>query len=246
MAELDFNARASIPPALRFKTTNHPLARSHYKWGVSFLGTKTELQAAGFGAKAIFPGEPGGNKKKATLPACNGFLRVDVEIYGDRRWLGEPSQDAEPNYVITAHYLADDDREKRVFHLTQWPNVSLHYSVWGDVYKGTKESLIAAGVAKEEQFPGMPGCGKLSTTFDSAGERVFTKCASSLKHGYRKVSTAGKQFEVLVYAGGDELEARRILYFLLWDIKKADAARKIDSMVAEFDAMPKKRHLRLV
>lgn len=45
---------------------------------------------------------------------------------------------------------------------------------WATVHTGTRDMLIAAGLAKLEQFPGEPGCGKSSTVFrPKDGSRKF-------------------------------------------------------------------------
>ncbi len=42
---------------------------------------------------------------------------------------------------------------------------------YGLRYSGTRQALIAAGIAKAGQFPGEPGCGIWSTVFPADGER---------------------------------------------------------------------------
>lgn len=47
---------------------------------------------------------------------------------------------------------------------------------WATVHIGRMDELIAAGLAKPEEFPGMPGCGKTSTIFRTAdGKRKLKK-----------------------------------------------------------------------
>jgi hypothetical protein len=43
-------------------------------------------------------------------------------------------------------------------------SVVIQRTNWGCIYKGSKEALIAAGLATAEQFPGMPGRGATSVT----------------------------------------------------------------------------------
>ena len=237
---------ASIVPANIFKTRGHPLARMHGDWGVAFVGTKAELQAAGFGAGAVFPGELGGNKKKKALPASNGFPCIEVELYDHCTYLGEPSQTELQNYVVHARYLAEKAKEKRSFAPTQWAGVALHRATWCDVYRGTMGALVAANLAEASQFPGQPGCGKVRTTFSRDGERVTVGSNSASQEGNRTVLVAGKQFEVWVQVSGAERDIRHARWSAEFDAKRARAAQDIATLFSQHQAPATRCHLRLV
>lgn len=236
----------SINPAIMFKTRGHPLARMHGDWGVAFVGTKAELQAAGFGVGAVYPGEPGGRKKSTLLPACNGFPRIDVALYGDCKYLGEPSQTALQNYVVTAYYLANRRNETRIFEPTQWPGVALHKGTWCDVYKGAVSALVAANLAAAWQFPGQPGCGKVRTTFSRDGKRVAVGSTKASQEGNRTVLVAGRLFEVWVQVSGAEREARHARWSAEFDAKRAREAQDVAALFSQHQAQPTRHHLRLV
>lgn len=64
-------------------------------------------------------------------------------------------------------------------------------------HTGTREALIAAGLAKPGQFPGEPDCGKWSTVFPADGE-----------HRKRQVSRRSPYlYDVVVYWNPDERAA---------------------------------------
>ncbi|WP_310627730.1 hypothetical protein [Limnohabitans sp.] len=202
-----FEGGACVPRAIKFKTHDHPLARMHATWGVVFIGTKAELQAAGFGVGAVFPAEPGGHIRKTTLPASNGFLHVDVALY-DRPYLGEPSQTGIRNYEVRASYLSEKGNRVRAFTLSPWPGVVLYRAISHDVYKGSMGALIAANLTVFSQFPGQSGCGKVRTTFDRDGQRVIKGSNAANHEGARTVLAAGNQFEIWIRVSDAEREKR--------------------------------------
>src|SRR5690242_20225347 len=53
--------------------------------------------------------------------------------------------------------------------------LTVEHWTWADAYIGTKQALIEAGVLKEGQFPGDPGCGITSTAWNADGTR-WTRC----------------------------------------------------------------------
>ncbi len=237
---------ASMVPANIFKTRGHPLARRHWDWGVAFVGTKAELQAAGFGAGAVFPGEPGGNKKKTALPACNGFPRIEVELYGHCTYLGEPSQTELQNYVVHARYLAEKFNEKREFSPSRWPGVKVHHSSWYDVYKGSMEDLVAAGLSTVWQFPGQPGCGKVCTTFSPDGKRVTAGANTARQEGSRAVMVAGKQYEVRIWVNEAERGMRHARWRADSDARLARARQDVAALLLQHQTQPPRPQLRLV
>jgi hypothetical protein len=236
----------SMVPANVFKTRGHPLARMHGDFGVAFVGTKAELQAAGFGVGAVFPGEPGGNKKKAALPACNGFPRVEVELYGHCTYLGQPSRTDLQSYLVHAKYLAEKTKEVRAFAPTEWDGVVLHRSTFCDVYRGAMDALVAANLAMPQQFPGRPGCGKLRTTFSRDGERVTVGSNTASQEGNRTVLVVGKQFEVWIQVSEVEREARHALWSADFEARRARDAQDVAAFFSQHQAHAPRHHLRLV
>ena len=217
-----------IVPATVLRTKGHPLARMHCRWGVAFLGSKEELLSAGFGVGAIFPGEPGGNKKKAIFPACNGFAKVEVCLCEGNSWLGEPLQSAQPNYEISAFYIDDEDRVKREFEpVPDMPDVLLYRDVRSDVYRGTAHALIAASLINASQLPGQDGTGKIRTTFTNNGVRVKSGSKNNDHEGNRTVTAVGKFFEVAVRVSDEEYEIRWSAWMEKMRVRESDMDRKI-------------------
>jgi hypothetical protein len=202
-------------PATVLRTNGHPLARRHHTWGVIFLGSKDELQSAGFGVGEIFPGEPGGNKKKATFPACNGFAKIEVSLFnGDKSWLGEPSQSTLPNYEIDAFFI-DDVRYKREFEpAPNMPGILLYRDLHSDVYRGTSQALIAAFLIDASQLPGQVETGKIRTTFTRNGDRI-------------KKGQASQKYEVDVRVSDEEYDIRYVEYMEKSRLRESERAQKI-------------------
>lgn len=83
-------------------------------------------------------------------------------------------------------------------------------------HDGTREALIAAGLAKPEQFPGEPGCGKTSTVFPRDGKKSWR---STTERRRIRVSRRGPSlYTVLVYWTADE----RAAYEARWQAKMAE------------------------
>ena len=55
--------------------------------------------------------------------------------------------------------------------------VEVRRSAWCDIHTGSKEALIATGIAKDGQFPGDPGRGRTSASYSSDGTFRRTKRA---------------------------------------------------------------------
>lgn len=84
---------------------------------------------------------------------------------------------------------------------------------WATVHCGTREALITAGLARPEQFPGEPGCGKTSTVFPAAG--------AERKKQIRRRSTY--LYEVAFYKTGEETAA----YMAAFQAESAAAQEKL-------------------
>lgn len=218
----------STMPAMAGYTKGHPLARMHSDCGVIFLGTKEELQSVGFGVGAIFPGEPGGNNKKAIFPACNGFAKIEVCLSEGNSWLGEPLQSTLPNYEIRASYINDEVRFKREFQpAPDMPDVLLHHDTRTDVYRGTSQALIAAFLIDASQLPGQVGTGKVRTTFTRNGDRIKSGSTSQNREGNKTIKAVGKFFEVAVQVSDEEHEIRHRDLMEKWRAKDSERAQKV-------------------
>lgn len=246
-------SRPPTMPAMALRTKGHPLARMHCGWGVVFLGTKDELQTAGFGLGAIFPGEPGGNKKKAVFPACNGFAKIKVCLSEGKSWLGEPSQSTLPNYEISALYVDDDARFKRKFEqVPGMPAVLLYRDIRTDVYRGTAKALIAASLIDASQFPGQVGTGKIQTTFTQNGARVKSGSTGQDREGNKTIKAVGQFFEVEVRISDEEYEIRYSCWVKKWRAEESERGQRIAEYMQKNAIQPTvvtsrtKSHLRLV
>lgn len=243
----------SMMPATALRAKGHPLARMHCAWGVIFLGSKAELQAAGFGVGSIFPGEPGGNKKKAIFPACNGFAKIEVCLSKGESWLGDPSQSTLPNYEIRASYIDDEAGFKREFEaVPNMPAVLLYRDSRTDVYRGSAQALIAAFLIDASQLPGQDGTGKIRTTFTKNGVRVKSGSTSQDREGNKTIKAVGKFFEVAVRVSDEECEIRYRDYMEKSRVKDSERAWKIAEYLQK-NAVPQtvvtsrtKSHLKLV
>lgn len=176
-------------------------------WGDIFTGTKAQLNAIGFGVDCAFPGEPHAAKKQCKLPATHGYKRVDVRIDWLRRLESDKPFD-ERNFEVWAHHL-ETERETREKPIQFAPGVVLKGGVYSeDHYIGTAQSLIQAGVIEERQLPGMPGCGKCTTTFDADGSIFKRGSVDWHQPGFKVVKKYGKKIVVICIASTEEQERR--------------------------------------
>ena len=82
------------------------------------------------------------------------------------------------------------------------------HQIRADYFKGTKNQLIAAGVAKEGQFPGDPGRGKTMATYDVLGNPVSRGGNRNAETGFQ-IRRAGRDcFSVEVTLPEDEYQRR--------------------------------------
>jgi hypothetical protein len=174
-------------------------------WGDVFTGTKAQLNAVGFGVGCLFPGEPRANKKSCKLPIAHGYAEVCVHVpCGVKSPPDAPFQ--ELVFYVTAHYLTSDSirREKRISFA---PGVFLQKDWQGETYVGTAQALLLAGLIEERQLPGMPGCGKCTTTFDANGD-ICSRGRSGLYRpsGSKVVRKYGKKISVFCIASATDQE----------------------------------------
>ncbi len=175
-------------------------------WGDRFTGTKAQLNAIGFGVGCLFPGEPKANKKKCRLPPAHGYQRVNVEFEWTKRLQSDTPLD-ERTFDVCAYHLDShkDRREKPTRFAT---GVTLREERWGDTYVGTAHALILAGVIEERQLPGMPGCGKCTSTFDAQGQLFTRGSADWHQPEFKVVRKYGKKISVYCIVS-EEVHAQR-------------------------------------
>lgn len=76
---------------------------------------------------------------------------------------------------------------------------------WSDEYVGTREALIAAGLAKPGEFPGDPGRNKTVTSYAPDGTSIRHCRANQLGRGGRRIRPfGGMNYCVDVFVGRDE------------------------------------------
>lgn len=126
-----------------------------------------------------------------------------------------------------------------------FPGVKLlKKNCFGNLYSGSAEALIAAGLLTLEQLPGQPGNGSSMTSFFPDGTRVPQGSNYACKRpGYKQVRRAGKKgsFLVLVRQSEEEherREAERNAHLDRERFARAVASRRVEPV--------RQGHLRLV
>jgi hypothetical protein len=115
---------------------------------------------------------------------------------------------------------------------------------FGDVYSGSADALIAAGLVTPEQLPGQPGNGSSMVSFYPDGTRVPRGSNYACKRpGYKQIRRVGKSgsFHVLVRQSEEEHERRDAERNAQWEREKfarAAASRQVAPL--------RRGHLRLV
>lgn len=86
---------------------------------------------------------------------------------------------------------------------------------WGNLYRGTAEALIAAGLVRLDQLPGQPGRGRTTTAYFADGTM------STLGRGRKPPDgpgcmlirkTSARRYSVYIDADEAEIERRRVQY----------------------------------
>ncbi len=215
-------------------------------------GTKEEIQAAGFGVGKLFPGEPGANKRRLSLGKVNGFAHVSVSKKRSYERSNGVCTDT-GLFEVYAHYIKREQPDSRTMKTDFAPGVTRHEDLWHDVYIGSPDALIKAGLVLPDQLPGTANTGKVRTTFLPDGTRV-TKGGSGAWNiaGSKTVKRFGNRVAVEIYvavATGKERHAA-------WSKRSEDARMQHDRAlserlgaiaIAQAAVPPKGRgHLRLV
>ncbi len=172
--------------------------------GDIYTGTKAQLNAIGFGVGCLFPGEPHANKKSCNLPLAHGYALVRVHV----SWWVKSKPDTpfeELVFDVDACHLAKDSRQEK--RISFAPGVTLQKCWQGKTYVGTAQALLLAGLIEERQLPGMPGCGKCTTTFDTNGN-IFPRGSGNWSQpGFKVVRKYGKKISVYCIGSYAEQEA---------------------------------------
>lgn len=176
------------------------LRYSQYDWGDCIYGSKAQLQALGIGIGVPFPGEPGGAKRKMRTTDQRGF---PVEVCAER----------EGGFCASVRFPAWPSNPSFKSHKTEvYPGVLKHEEPWYDVYTGSAENLVAAGLVMPDQFPGLPGRHKVCVSIYADGRVVDLPTTSPSTEwrveGAKRVYRAGKNFRVDVHLS-DIAHARR-------------------------------------
>lgn len=176
-------------------------------WGDIFTGTKAQLNAIGFGVGCLFPGEPRANKRICKLPLAHGYAKVQVRVNWMLRNEVEMPFEQRTFEVIAQHLEHDPRFERKYTHIA--PGVVLR----GSSYYGEAQALIHAGIIHEQQLPGMPGCGKCTTTFDLEGN-VFRRTSGYWQQpGFKVVSKYGKKISVFCVPTDEERATKKLHFF---------------------------------
>lgn len=143
-----------------------------YPWGDCIEGSQDVLLRMGIGSEKCFPGDPGRNKHQVKTTDPRGFP-CTIKL---ARWSQFP-------YVV---YIFHPGRE---YHnpAEEWrevfPGVQCQEAGHGKSFKGSDESLTAAGIVPKGMFPGMPGMRSVRVTILADG---------SLPAGHRNSNKIGK------------------------------------------------------
>jgi hypothetical protein len=96
-------------------------------------------------------------------------------------------------------------------------NIVIERVNWGCFYKGSKEALIAAGLATAEQFPGMPGRGSTSVTLYK-GQPYEQALVKAQDEHYKQIQKCGKNlFQIKVCDSRDLAWAKNRVRYLCSD-----------------------------
>jgi hypothetical protein len=97
------------------------------------------------------------------------------------------------------------------------PGVSKREGLWGDVFTGTAESLISAGLVRRDQLPGQPGMRKVTVTILADGSlpkgAPTANCPEADEPGAIRISRKTKTlYEVCIRVSDEEEQRRRDEY----------------------------------
>jgi hypothetical protein len=185
-------------------------AYSEYRllwWGEIIGGTKAEIRAFGIAVDTAFPGEPGARKWAVKVSDPRGLdVVLEPNPYLVRGDPGQPIYSAQISYPGPAVYEDEPWRDHS-------PGVRFRELRRSDEYSGAQADLVAAGLARDGQFPGQPGMRRTVVTILPDG-RAFDGPATATHPlarapGARVIERAGKHaYRVRVNVPGDVAEER--------------------------------------
>lgn len=122
----------------------------HLWWGELLYGSKARIQALGIAEGRAFPGEVDGPRRVLNVKDPRGF-KTRIQIH----WVFDSGRHAS-GFSVSISYPG------RTLAVAEWrdayPGVRVCKAVsWFDEFVGTAEALVASGLLREGQFPGLVG-----------------------------------------------------------------------------------------
>lgn len=236
------NPRVGLRAVMLNKSTYPALEHKRYHWGDSWSGAKDQLQAIGIGVDALFPGEPGGPVRALTVRDARGMKVTIKKKWGASYGIYEATW----RFWDPTKSRAARRRERTTVFA---PGVNCYRGeYWHDVFTGTADALVAAGLIGHGQLPGQPGRGKVRCTYLADGTPARLYLSNTETAGYRVVLLFGKsQYRVTVRIPDEEAGIRRREREAYEEVEaraRADARMKIEQ--EELLARRRRGHLRLV
>lgn len=145
------NTEESRAETMACQATPPELEYGCQPWGDCIYGTKEQLQSIGLGVGTPFPGEEGEPRKKIKVTDPRGFTAT-ISYFTDGIFNASirfPGRERPKEDEWKPFYFGVRKRER---------------CSWYDEYIGTAEALVAAGLVRDGQFPGMPGMRKVCVT----------------------------------------------------------------------------------
>lgn len=233
------NDRMAAAPAAPATTVEPRASMSHCWWGEVLYGTKARIQALGIAGGRAFPGEVGGPRRVLNVKDPRGF-ETRIQIH----WAFDSVRHAS-GFSVSISYPG------RSLAVDEWrdayPGVRVCKAVaWFDEFVGTAEALVASGLLREGQFPGLVGMRRVRVRIAPDGAVIdgtpTVPDARSRMVGSKCVEKAGATaWRVQVVVSEEVSELRR-------ELQAANERAEI----AAFERMPRPpalasaSHLRLV
>lgn len=163
-------------------------------WGELIYGTREELQRLGLGDGHDFPAN---SRRKLRVVDPRGF-----ECVIDRAaWRGEGL------FCASIRFPGREPPEGQAECFA--PGVTCERLWFADLYSGASDALIKAGLVRAAQFPGSPGIGKTTASFDANGSFVLGRAANwSRSSGMTIRRATASRFHVYFYIDDAEKERR--------------------------------------
>lgn len=199
-----------------------------YDWGEMWTGTKAQLQAAGIGQGASFPGEAGAPKKLMHVTDWRGVkVTITNREFASNALLADGVFQARSPYIERPEDLRYCEEGSVEFAA----GVTVLRCYFGaDIYRGNAVDLVSCGVVTDDQLPGRPGRGETSCTFlpDGSPKAVGNSrtCNAPGIKWIRRLS--GDRFEVQIRVSLEERENRKALQ------SEYDVRRKNEDLAARW------------